>query len=117
MVEKGGNEGCDWGVCRNWCCHIVRCSSAYCSKAASPGKLLIVNPFPKGAWLSGRAFASHARGRWFDSTRAHQTFLSAFSGLQVSEKWCGCGGSIKSNFVEGYALRVEQLLTALLLFE
>jgi hypothetical protein len=24
-----------------------------------------------GAWLSGRAFASHARGRWFDSTRAH----------------------------------------------
>ena len=27
--------------------------------------------FRSGAWLSGRAFASHARGRWFDSTRAH----------------------------------------------
>ena len=29
-----------------------------------------------GAWLSGRAFASHARGRWFDSTRAHHPFNS-----------------------------------------
>jgi hypothetical protein len=28
-----------------------------------------------GAWLSGRASASHAGGRWFDSIRAHQTSL------------------------------------------
>jgi hypothetical protein len=33
-----------------------------------------------GAWLSGRAFASHARGRWFDSTRAHH-FVKFHSGL------------------------------------
>ena len=30
--------------------------------------------FRSGAWLSGRASASHAGGRWFDSIRAHQNF-------------------------------------------
>jgi len=49
-----------------------------------------------GAWLSGRASASHAGGRWFDSIRAHQTFLSVLADLQALEKWCGCSGSIKS---------------------
>src|SRR3970282_1208592 len=37
----------------------------------------------QGAWLSGRAFASHARGRWFDSTRAHHPSLA----LRASFGW------------------------------
>src|SRR5688572_32711607 len=40
-----------------------------------------------GAWLSGRAFASHARGRWFDSTRAHHPSLRSVKLLTAFLLW------------------------------
>src|SRR5688572_10676319 len=41
-----------------------------------------------GAWLSGRAFASHARGRWFDSTRAHHsTRIRRAHGATDARSW------------------------------
>jgi hypothetical protein len=49
-----------------------------------------------GAWLSGRAFASHARGRWFDSTRAHHP-----------DKFVRSGGHTPSS-VTRLTLRVSQ---------
>src|ERR1041384_5178216 len=47
-----------------------------------------------GAWLSGRAFASHARGRWFDSTRAHHFLNHPFTvtGRALPESRLRIGG-------------------------
>jgi hypothetical protein len=66
-----------------------------------------------GAWLSGRAFASHARGRWFDSTRAHHSRISPSTSPPTLGKFefrNGGGGStrragVRSCVAQSSALR------------
>jgi hypothetical protein len=62
-----------------------------------------------GAWLSGRASASHAGGRWFDSIRAHQTFIFGSDFPHVAEGRCGYAGSNKPFSVERDPVRKEEL--------
>ena len=52
-----------------------------------------------------------------DSFLAHHSFLSTLTGRQLLEKWCRCGGSIKSISSERDTFGQEQLLEALLLIE
>ena len=52
---------------------------------ATSCRRVTLNP-RSGAWLSGRASASHAGGRWFDSIRAHQPSLTPDT-PRVRNRW------------------------------
>jgi hypothetical protein len=59
------------GSCASSRAPVDRCSAVTCRFRAEAWHVLIFLLVPLVPWLSGRASASHAEGRWFDPSRDH----------------------------------------------